>query len=288
MPELTFKSAGVSSREIDLSGPTTTGPVGTPAGIIGTAVKGPAFVPVTVASITDFTTVFGSVDSTKFGMLAAREWLRNATAMTYTRVLGVGDGARRASSGVNAGKVTNAGFVVGSQQVQANGIVGKNPYAYENGPLGRTYFIGTFMSESLGSTYFSKAGIQKDNQAVPIIRGVLLAASGVVPKLSSSFHGDSSYTRAASNSTVHGLVTGSVGEGQTFVLILNGHNHNDQYNAFITASFDVDSPSYFANKLNTDPLQYEKAGHLLYAHYDIHPAIAVVTGAGVHLSLIHI
>ena len=34
MPELTFKSAGVSSREIDLSGPTTAGPVGTPAGAV--------------------------------------------------------------------------------------------------------------------------------------------------------------------------------------------------------------------------------------------------------------
>lgn len=282
MPELTYKSAGVSNREIDLSGPTTAGPVGTPAGVIGTAVKGPAFVPVTVASLTDFTTVFGSIDSTKFGMLAAREWLRNATALTYTRVLGAGDGTRRTSSGVNAGKVANAGFVVGNQQVQANGVVGKNPHAYENGPLGRTYFIGAFMSESLGSTYFSKTGIQKDNQAVPIIRGVLLAASGVVPKLSSSFHGNSEYTRSAANSTVRGLITGSVGEGQTFVLVLNGHNHSDQYNAFITASFDVDSPSYFARKLNTDPLQYEKSGHLLYAHYDIHPAIAVVTGTGVH------
>jgi phage tail sheath protein FI len=284
MPEITFKSAGVSSREIDQSGPTTAGPVGTPAGIIGTAVKGPAFVPVTVASFTDFTTVFGSVDSTKFGMLAAREWLRNATALTYTRVLGAGDGTRRTSSGVNAGKVTNAGFVAGAQQVQANGVLGRNPYAYENGPLGKTYFLGAFMSESNGSAVFSSAGIQKqaDNQAAPIVRGVLLAASGVVPRLSSSFHGDNAYSRSASNSTVKGLVTGSVGDGQTFVLILNGHNHNDQYNAFITASFDVDNPAYFANKLNTDPLQFEKAGHLLYAHYDIHPAIAAITGTGVH------
>ena len=281
MPELTFKSAGVSSREIDLSGPTTSGPVGTPAGVIGTAVKGPAFVPVTVASFQNFTSIFGDLDSTKFGMLAAREWLRNATALTYTRVLGAGDGTRRTSSGVNAGKVTNAGFIAGNRQVQPNGVIGQNPYAYENGPLGRTYFFGTYMSESLGGTYFSSAGIQKDNQAVPIIRGVLLAASGVVPKIASQWHGNSTYAAAASNSTVRGLITGSVGQGQTFTLILNGHKNTDQYNAVIEASFDVDSPTYFANKLNTDPLQYEKAGHLLYSHFDIHPSIAAVTGAGV-------
>jgi phage tail sheath protein FI len=160
--------------------------------------------------------------------------------------------------------------------------VGKNPYAYENGPLGRAYFLGAFMSESAGSTVFSTAGIQRDPQAVPIIRGVLLAASGVVPKLSSSFFGNNSYSAAASNSSVRGLLTGTVGEGQGFVLILNGHKHTRQYSAFITASFDVDSPTYFANKLNTDPLQFEKAGHLLYTHYDIHPALAVVTGTGVH------
>ena len=240
MPELTFKSAGVSSREIDLSGPTTVGPVGTPAGVIGIATKGPAFVPVTVASFQSFTSIFGDLDSTKFGMLAAREWLRNATALTYTRVLGAGDGTRRTSSGVNSGKVTNAGFIVGNRQVQPNGVIGQNPYAYENGPLGRTYFFGTYMSESLGGTCFSSTGIQKHDQAVPIIRGVLLAASGVVPKLSSSIGGNNAYANAASNATVRGLVTGSVGESQSFVLILNGHKHTDQYNAFITASFDVE------------------------------------------------
>lgn len=282
MSEITFKSAGVSSREIDLSGPAVSGPVGTPAGVIGTAVRGPAFVPVTVASFQEFTSVFGDLDSTKFGMLAAREWLRNATALTYTRVLGAGDGTRRTSSGINAGRVNSAGFVAGSRQVQANGILGSNPYAYEGGPLGKAYFLGTFMSESEGSTIFSAAGIQKDPQAVPIIRGVLLAASGVVPKLSSSFHGNNAYAASHAGSTVRGQLTGTVGEGQSFVLILNGHKHTSQYNAFITASFDVDNPSYFASKLNTDPLQFENAGHLLYTHYDIHPALAVVTGTGVH------
>ena len=284
MPELTFRSAGASSREIDLSGPTLATPIGTPAGLVGTAVKGPAFVPVTVGSFNDFTTVFGALDSNKFGMVAAREWLRNATALTYVRLLGAGDGTKRVASGQNAGKVTNAGFVVGTKQVQANGLVGTNPYAYENGPPGRTYFLGTFMSESAGSTIFSSAGIQKvsDNQAVPIVRGIIFAASGVVPQLSSSFFGNNTYATSPSNTVVRGLPTGSVGEGQNFVLILNGHKHTDEYNAFITASFDVDSPTYFASKLNKDPLQFEKAGHLLYAHFDIHPALAAVTGSGVH------
>ena len=54
MAELTFKSAGVSTREIDLSGPRDVAPVGVPAGIIGTALEGPAFVPLTFSSFNKF------------------------------------------------------------------------------------------------------------------------------------------------------------------------------------------------------------------------------------------
>ena len=90
MAELTFKSPGVATREIDLSGPTSISPQGTPAGIIATANQGPAFVPVTVATYQDFVATFGASDGEKFGPLAMNEWMRNAQAGTYLRVLGVG------------------------------------------------------------------------------------------------------------------------------------------------------------------------------------------------------
>ena len=161
MAELTFRSAGVSTREIDLSGPTVTGPQGIPAGVIGTSVGGPAFVPVTFANFSEFVSVFGETDGEKFGPLAVNEWLKNARALTYLRVLGVGDGKKRnATSGV----VTNAGFFVGNDQVQTNGQLGANTYANASDSAsikGRTYFLGCFMSESNGSTIFSSAGIQK-------------------------------------------------------------------------------------------------------------------------------
>ena len=92
MPELTFKSAGVSTREIDLSSPSQTGPTGVPAGVIGTANLGPAFVPITVANFSEFVSTFGGTDGKKFGPLAVNEWLKNAQALTYVRVLGAGDG----------------------------------------------------------------------------------------------------------------------------------------------------------------------------------------------------
>ena len=62
MAELTFKSAGVSTREIDLSQPSRSGPVGVPAGIIGTSLEGPAFIPLTFANFSDFIATFGASD----------------------------------------------------------------------------------------------------------------------------------------------------------------------------------------------------------------------------------
>ena len=60
MAEQVFKSPGVTTREIDLSGPGTVSPQGIPAGVIGTAIRGPAFVPVTVATFQDFIAKFGA------------------------------------------------------------------------------------------------------------------------------------------------------------------------------------------------------------------------------------
>lgn len=303
MAKLTFNSAGVGVQEIDLSGPVTQAPTGVPAGVIGTATKGPAFVPVTLGVMPDFNRRFGATDGEKFGPLAVSEWLRNAGSVTYVRVLGAGRGERRRTTGNTAGSVENAGFIVGEEQPNEAGALVSNPFANENGVPGRTYFLGCYMSESLGSTIFSDAGLQgaastlagiagNNEVAIPIIRGVVLAPSGVVLRLSSS---NSSLTSAAPASTAiatatggEGAITGSVvllenGVAKSdFTMILNGHKGTDaNYPNVITASFDPTAQNYFANVFNTDPLLLQEAGHMLYTHYDIAPVQAVVTGTGI-------
>lgn len=161
MAELIFKSPGVSSREIDLSAPSQgTRPTGVPAGVIGTANEGPAFIPVTVSSFSEFVNVFGPSDGEKFGPVAVSQWLKNAQACTYVRILGIGDGKKRNSA---TGVVNRAGFFVGDKSIQATGRLGDSPYANSGAGSveGRTYFLGCFMSESAGSTIFSSAGMQK-------------------------------------------------------------------------------------------------------------------------------
>jgi hypothetical protein len=286
MAELTFRSPGVSTREIDLSGPRPTGPQGTPAAVVGTAEKGPAFVPVTFASYRDFAVKFGNTDGEKFGPIAIAQWLANRQAGTYLRVLGVGDGKARASDG----SVTNAGFVVGESLPQANGNVGTNVHANTGGVgNGRTYFLGCFMSESAGSTVFSEAGLTGD-KAHSIIRGVLLAASGVVPFLSSTVESDNSPNATAAATGVPsseggsdaGALIGTVDtSSQEFVLLLNGLKQtDDEGKNIITASFDPQASNYFPNVLNTDPLLVESQGHVLYRHYDVYSAYAQITGSG--------
>lgn len=292
MAELTFKSPGVSTREIDLSGPTSVEPQGVPAGVIGTSLKGRAFVPITVATYQDFVSEFGASDGEKFGPIAMNEWLRNARAGTFVKVLGVGDGKKRDNS---TGLVTNAGFVVGGRTVQDNGSVGDNPYGRIGGSsvMGRTYFLGALMKETAASTIFTDAGIpNQSTTANPIVRGVLFAASGVGLALSASaaIPGTSNNQPATSHFGTFasagdgGAMTGSVviNDGkQEFVMLQNGFLNTSNYPSMITASFDPGAANYFARVFNTDPTKTEETGHLLYTHYDIYPSHAVVTGSGI-------
>jgi hypothetical protein len=293
---LSGKSAGVSSIETDLTFAAGASPTGIPAGVVGTAIEGPAFVPVTVGSYQEFTNRFGDSNGEIFGPLAAREWLTRSQALTYVRVLGAGDGKERNTDG----PVTNAGFMVGANQIQPNGIVSKNPYAAStdgNPPLGRTYFLGCYMSETNGSTIFSDAGIQGFHTASAIVRGVIMAASGVVLTLSSAFGdinntpigltvesgqgGASDHLEFAQRGDVTGSVRLADGD-QDFVLLLNGLIDNPgTQRSFISASFRTDASNYISKVLNTNPYMLEERGHYLYTHYDIDPGMAVPTGSGI-------
>jgi phage tail sheath protein FI len=295
MAQLKFGSAGVTAREIDLSGPVTVVPAGIPAGVIGTSVKGPSYVPVTVGIVDDFYAKFGKTDGKKFGPLAAAEWLRNAQSVTYLKVSGIGDGNKSNAGGTNPGNVTNAGFVVGEKQPDpASGFLAPNPYANAGGPNGRTYFLGAFMSESNGSTVFSTAGIQSTSTAVPILRGVILAASGVIPRLSASNGGTNSpplSTYVATDVSTHGSQLGAVAlmagnqAKQEFTLLLNGHQGLDPaFPNVYTCSLDVTAPNYFINILNRDPYKLNQAGHYIYANWDIYPSVATVTGTSLIMS----
>ncbi len=299
---------------------------GNPAAIIGTAATGPAFVPFAVTNALDFGTIFGprehAVDNENFGMIGATAYLDNGgQEVTFLRLLGAGDCNPRVLVGPNSGMVNNAGFVVGQEIVNTgSGLVGPNVYAgstaVAGGNLGRAYFLSTLMSESAGSDIFSAAGLQAGPTAVPIIRGMLFAPSGVVLSLSSTLEPNNTPT---SDSAALG-VFGTSGDGgcnigsvnkrfgySIFTLLLNGHKNKPERQNSIIASFDpsakysdivnsgqgtaFDFPPgaaidgsdslYFANVFNRDPTKIQELGHYLHLHYDISSEFAVATGSGV-------
>ena len=284
MTQISFKSAGVSARTINLTGPTAIQPSGIPAGIIGTAIAGPAFVPVTLATVNDFIATFGETTNDIYvGPMAVSEWLRNAQAATFIRVLGAGDGSARQSISPR-GRVNGAGFVVGQRLPQGDngvgGSPGNNEYAVAGNPEGRTYFLGAIMSQYevvgsntvVSSTIFTDAGLA--GSGVPVVRAVLFAASGTQLYLSSAF--------GTGNANDHSM-TGSVllsGSLQEFVMFVSGQiNANASYPNVITASFDITAPNYFGNIFNRDPFKLEEAGYLLQTDWVIHPSFAVPTGS---------
>jgi len=313
MSKREIKGAGLLASDLGFVGPFKQAPSGIPAAVIGPALKGPAFVPVTLRTVTDLFTTFGATNisgstvgvpetSTNYGLMASEEWLQNSTALTYLRVLGVGDGNKRVDSGATSGDVANAGFTVGEKlpdYVNSSGTLGSNPYANSGGIPGRTYFLGCFMSESAGSTIFSSAKIQGTGSvnnsgasSIPLVRAILMAPSGVVLRLSASGGGRNSNppasslvaTDASSNGTSLGSVVLYDGIGtslQQFVLLLNGHKGTDEYPNVITASLDMQSDNYIGRVLNQSASFIQQAGHYLSTYWDIHPSVAFLTGTGV-------
>ena len=167
-------SARVTLREIDLSqvrNPQQL-PQGVPAAVVGTARKGPAFVPRTFANMQQFNEVFGDMlevskesNSNLLGPLALNEWMKSAQAGTFLRVLGVGDGKKKSSDG----KTTDAGFIVGQQLVQTTSGIDKvadNTHAQISNTnaaigVGRTHMLGCFMEDTSSSSFLTDAGVQQ-------------------------------------------------------------------------------------------------------------------------------
>lgn len=278
MAEQTFKSPGFFDREVDLSAPVQGGPIGTPAGVIGTANKGPAFVPVTVANFAEFTSVFGDLDTKKMGPYAANEFLKHRSALTYLRVLGAGANATDADVANTqlTGRVLNAG-------VRIEGSVATN----DNRHVGAVQFLAARhllqSAEAVSFPMFSENSSFSGNFA-HIVRGVVLMASSArlmvadynanVPSLTFSTLSDTGSIGTVNGSSFFKLIVSSslptfaTSDGLSSVLVMS-------------ASFDPSSANYIGRILNTDPGKFVTAQHLLYADYAVDNEIATAQVAGV-------
>jgi hypothetical protein len=282
MPEMSFRSPNFYEREIDLSAPFTGGPTGTPAGVIGTAPKGPAFVPITVARFTgEFDSTLGDLDPRKPGTYAANEFLRHRSALTYLRVLGAGANATETDimTTLREGRVLNAGFHLDGRAA---------PGDTQGRHVGAVQFLvarhALQTDEAFGVPMFT------DNDSFTggfahLVRGVLMTTSGSRVQVLNG-------TESAVGSIVAGLDDTASIEAGRFKLIIStslgaafGTADGNPGVRILSASMDPSSADYFAKVLNTDPERFDAEQHLLYADFAVDAelasavAVAVVSGS---------
>ena len=286
MAERTFRSPGFFDTEIDLS-QRQRAPLGTPAGIAGTAEKGPAFVPVTVGSLADFRTKFGNLDSKKFGPYAVNEFLKNRNAATYVRTLGIG--AVTSSNDIEnervKGTLPGAGFRLTPSVVGAGGVPARGHNEAVQFIVA-DHFLSA--SETIGMPMFSDND-SFDNAAsnigVRLVRAMVMPAAGTRIMIAS--HNDA----LGYSTTMNDLATvGASSDGQLascFKLIVSSSAGtsfaNDDGFAGIkiyTASLDPGNDFFIEKVLNTDPESFSNTKHFLYASFNVDAELAAVTTSG--------
>ena len=279
--EQIFRSPGFFEREIDLS-QRQKAPLGTPGGFIGTALKGPAFVPITVGSFADFRAKLGDMDFKKFGPYAVNEWLKHKTAATYLRVLGAG--ANDTSLDIEQtrvqGTVKNAGFkVLGTSA--AHDARGRH--------MGAVQFIVAEHDVRADAAFGYPIFDHNDSfpnaiASASLVRGVVFMASGTRLMVMDGDGAGSSYVDDMDDLAQLGTTGATSGK---FKLVISSsaptYGVADGRTALriLTASLNPSANDYISKVLNTDPEKFSVEEHLLYTDYRIEDEIApVIAGQG--------
>ena len=290
MPETILKAPNYFDREIDLTERVT--PVGgVPATIIGGAEKGPAFVPISLGSYTDFANKFGDVNPKFVGGYGVQKFLEakgtELASCNYIRLLGCG--ANSSSVDISAtevsGTVTNAGM-----QVIGNGTTFGVSGAYQ----GRVQFLVAQHTLQTNEIYgmpdfsyndsFPQAStLDKAN----LVRAVLFTAPDsrfIVLSGSTDSNGTfdtTAYAVGNKNYESTTVPTDGVMANQ-FKLALScstsGFSIDDGIQGLkvFTASLDPSSNQYISKILNTNPENFAEKKHLLYLHYPVDSEIAAL------------
>lgn len=290
MAEQTFKSPGFFEKEIDLS-QRDIEIVGTPAGVIGTSEMGPAFIPVTVGSFSDFEKRFGKLDSKKFGPYAVNEFLKNRTALTYVRILGAGANETTTDFETTRvqGTVKAAGFRIIGSIYDAAGPGVKEISRHR----GCVQFLVARHHVSASNEMYSfpeftdndSYGIAAGNSDVFLLRGMLFSATGTSVQVidykkqygAAGLGGDTDdmarvHTASTSPDYKAFKIVISSSAGATF-----GSADGRGGIKIFTASLDPSHDAYISKVLNTDPERFQQDQHLLYAHFPVEDEIASVS-----------
>lgn len=266
-----FLFPGFYSSELDLTA-TSEVPVGVPAGVIGSSEKGPAFVPYTVGSFSDFQSKFGSLNPKYVSTYAAQKFLENRNALTFVRVLGAG--TNQTAADINAtetkGTVKNAGFVISGSDAGDGRHKGTVQFITAKHTLTSNEAFGMPMFSN-NDSYLSTGAPDE----VFMVRGAVFCAEDtrmMVLDSNESWAGSVDDFGSADPTT------------KTFKLVLSsslglsfGNDDGFAGIKIFTASLDPSADNYFAKLLNTDPSKFGDARHVVYADFAVDSELADVS-----------
>jgi len=281
MKEHTFRSPGFFEREIDLSA-RETNIEGIPGGVVGTAERGPAFVPVTVGSFSDFEFKFGTLDPERFGPYAADAFLQHKTALTYIRVLGAGGNNSVADIQTTelAGTVKNAGFIIKGSKAGAPDTLGRHKGSVQF--IAATHEVEAAV-EGAGDLRFTdnnSFGIS-GTAKVNLVRAAIFTTTASRVEILNHNAAYSSTTTTNDVATIRSY-DGTDIQG-TFKLVISSSEgsffSSDEGKPgikILTASLDPTSEFYIGKVMNTSPDRFQKSQHLLYLDLPVESEIAKV------------
>jgi len=257
--------------------------------IVGTSSMGPAFVPQQVLSfekssetLNTWENIFGEFEYQKsqIGPIAANVWLsNNGNQLTYTRVLGIGNG-----EGLNNdNSYVDAGFVVGDRPLSGsiNEVQkGPNKYSVQGGAKGRTHFFGSYFKElnleddiSPYRDYIEQITGDDSLETIGLITDVVFASDGAVfhlqeEDLSSLRQEEVLQSLGSTNSSTpidFGAKESSLKNPKIYVQGIADNSQNildyyDESNKYLKTN-------YFENNLNIDEDFYLNTGNLKYASF---------------------
>jgi len=290
MAEQTFRSPGFFEQEIDLSA-RVAAPLGVPAGVVGTAARGPAFVPVTVGSLADFTAKFGGMDQDRFGPYAVREFLKNRNAVTYVRTLGAG--VIENDTDINNAELGGFAKNAGTKLESTRRLAGGGAAAKAQGLHGAVTFITAIHrtredgsgSEALGFPVFSdNDSFNLGSNQAHLVRAVILLDkdSRIIPAVTSD--GVTPGTPATQTNlalTNSRKVNADKATGRfTLWVAQDGQEGSrveqvsDTTGKAYVVSLDPNDQMYITNVMNTDPDQFADLKHLVYLDYAVEDEVA--------------
>lgn len=294
MAEQTFLSPGFFENEIDLT-QRVQEITGTPGGIVGVSEKGPAFIPVTIGSFTDFQNKFGGLDDNMPASYAAYEFLKNKTALTFVRVLGAGGNSSNTDIAATKtqGTTRNAGFKLTPTQISS--AAGE-----DHRHKGAVQFIVAnhlvTANEAVGYPTFSdndsfNVGTSPGSDTALLVRAMILTPSGTRVMV---LDHDQNYTPATSLDDTAAIGGSALTNGMArkFKLVISssspGYSIAESQTGIriYTASLNPRNSDYIYNVLNTDPNAFQREEHLLLAHFPVEPEIADVTTTGQSIAVV--